>query len=108
MRQHSWLGSADLSTHPESAEVTQCDDQHKQADRQPDAPVGQSEVDCVVSYRVVEEYGEDGAEGRRKECRKGQRKTHEQTGEPAKIAERNPEQVAGTKGARCGRALAPR
>jgi len=80
------LGFAKLSASPKRAQISECYYENQDADRQPDASVGQSEVDCVVCRGVVEEDAEDGAEGRREERRKPEREAHQQAGEQAQIA----------------------
>lgn len=64
------LGFAELSANPESPQIGEGCEQHQNADWEAEAFIGQCEVDCAVGRGVVEEYAEDGAEGRREERRK--------------------------------------
>ena len=89
-----------MAADPEATEVGQGEDGDRQADREADPAVADGEVYRVVAGGVVEEDAHDAEEGCGEEGGEAGGEAHEQRGEPAKIADGNTEEEAGTEGSR--------
>ena len=94
------LAPAQDALEPERAEVAERDDHDGEADGQADAAVAEGEVDVGVGCGVDDEDEDDGAEGGSEEGEKAGGDSDEQAAEPAEVAERDAEQIAGAEGSR--------
>lgn len=94
------LSAAELAADPETAEVGEGKDGDREADGKANAAVADGEVYGVVAGSVVEEDAHDAEEGGGEEGGESGGEAHEQGGEPAEIANRNAEEVPGTRALR--------